>query len=167
MLIFELLNDYINIENTRSAMKKLLRVALLISVVLVVLVSSPTIFGLLSNSVTVPSHGNVKTIGVTAYWDSVYTSRVTSIDWGTIEPGSSKNVSMYLRNEGNAPITVSLNVMNWNPTNASSYMSVSWNYSGAQISPSNSALVTLKLVVASNVSNIPTFDVSIVITGTG
>jgi len=89
-------------------------------------------WGLLG-SVVIPNTGTVKTIGVGVYWDSGCTSQVTSIDWGTIDAGATENVVVYIRNEGTGPVTLSLSTENWSPSSASSYMDLTWDYSGAAI----------------------------------
>lgn len=148
-------------------MKSILGVALLAATVFLIAMSSPSIYGLLVSSITLSNVGTVTTIGVGAYWDSDCTSEISTIDWGNIQPGSTENVVVYLKNQGNSPITLSLNATNWNPSSASSYISVGWSYSGQQISPGNVIQVTLSLTVSSSISGVSSFTVDIVITATG
>ncbi len=149
-------------------MRKILGVALLATTAFVIMVGSPSIFGLLANAITLTSVGSVKTVGVEAYWDTGGKNKVSSIDWGAIEPGSTKNVIIHLKNEGNAPITLSLNATKWNPSSASNYITLKWDYSpGQQINPGNIVQVTLMLTVSSSVSGISSFTFEIIITGTG
>lgn len=126
-----------------------------------------TIQGLLTKAVTLPSQGAVKAIGVGVYWDSNCSSGVSSIDWGNIEPGTLKNTTVYIRNEGNAAMTLSLNTTNWNPSNASSYIGLSWNFNGQAIAPGDVIQVTLTLSVSSSITGISSFSFDIVITGSG
>lgn len=56
---------------------------------------------------------------------------------------------------------------NWNPTNASSYMSLSWNYDGKMLSPMETVEVTLTLSVSPNVENIVDFSFDVIITVNG
>jgi hypothetical protein len=148
-------------------MKKTLSAVLLTAVIAAIIISSPLIFGLLSNSITLSSEGTLKTVGVGAYWDAACTNEITTLNWGIVEAASTKNVLIYLKNEGSTLITLSLNVTNWNPTNAPTYISIGWNYGGQQIASGNAIAVTLTLTVAGSVSDINNFTCDITITGSG
>jgi hypothetical protein len=113
------------------------------------------------------SVGTVKALGVGVYWDSGCSQTVSSIDWGLAEPGAVKNVTVYMRNEGNAPITLSLQTANWNPPNAADYISLSWNYGGQAIGSSQVVAVTLSLSISSNIQGITTFSFDVVVVGSG
>jgi len=112
------------------------------------------------------SIGNVTTVGVGAYWDEACTNEVATIDWGTIDPGGSVNKVMYIKNEGNTAITLSLNATNWSPSNAGNYISLDWDYSGQEIAAGGVIQVTLTLTVSSSISGITSFTFDIIITGT-
>jgi hypothetical protein len=42
--------------------------------------------------------GTVKTVGVGIYEDAGLTSPMTAINWGTLDPGSQKTVTVYIQN---------------------------------------------------------------------
>lgn len=115
----------------------------------------------------ISSSGAVKAIGVSVYSDADCTNRLSSIDWGVLEPDESKNVISYIRNEGNSAVTVSLSTENWSPSNASSYITLSWDYSGQSINPNEAIEVTFTLAVSASVSGITDFSFDIVIVGSG
>lgn len=115
----------------------------------------------------ISSSGAVKAIGVVVYSDAGYTNRLSSIEWGVLEPGENKRVTSYIRNEGNSAVTVSLSTENWNPSNASQYITLSWDYSGQSINPDETVEVTFTLAVSASVSSITDFSFDIVIVGTG
>ena len=121
----------------------------------------------LDRSMRIGSSGTVKAIGVGVYWDSSYTNKVSSISWGIIEPGSLNNVSVYIKNESNSPITLTLQTENWNPTNASNYLALSWDYDGQTINVDEVIQVTLTLTVSSSIQGITNFNFDIVISGSG
>jgi hypothetical protein len=116
---------------------------------------------------TIPSSGSIKGVGVGIYWDSQCTNATSSIQFGMLEPGSSKYYTLYLRNEGNAELTLNMIAENWNPTAAGNYMSVSWNREGQHISEGQTMSCVLTLLVSSGIQDISTFDLDIVITGQG
>jgi len=141
--------------------------ALFLAVMMVIVVSGPAIYGLLTGIRTISSTGTVKTIGVKVYSDSACASEVSSIDWGMLEPGSAKDTTVYVKNTGNAAVTLSLSAENWNPSSASGYMRLTWNYGGQSISPSSNAQVKLTLTIFANVTGITSFSFDILITGSG
>ncbi len=126
-----------------------------------------TAMGTLLGRVTLPNMGTVKTMGVGVYWDSDCNNQVTSIDWGTVDPGSTKDVTAYIRNEGNAPETLSLETKNWDPPDASSYMSLSWGYGGQVIDVGEVVQVALSLSVSDTIEGITNFSFDIVVIGSG
>ena len=124
-----------------------------------------TVMGTLLGRVTLPNLGTVKAMGVGVYWDSGCSNSVTSVNWGTVEPGSTNDVTVYIRNEGNAAETLSSTAENWNPSTASMYMSLSWDYGGQVIDVGEVVQVTLSLSVSASVTGITSFSFDIVIVG--
>ena len=122
---------------------------------------------LVQTSRTVSSAGSVKGIGVGIYWDYACTNRTSSINWGLLDPGSEKIVTVYVRNEGNALATLSRATQNWNPSTASSYMTLNWNYAGQTLSANQVLQIKLTLVISQAVSGITSFSFNITITATG
>ncbi len=124
-----------------------------------------TIGGQLLYSTSLQSHGTIETIGVAAYRDSACTTPMSYVDWGRITPGVQSTNTFYVRNEGNTEFTLSLSATNWNPINAQSYMTLSWNYAGQTISPNQVLQITLTLSVSQSISGIESFYFDIVIMG--
>lgn len=137
------------------------------AVLIIALASLGVAYAVTSSYVTLHNTGTVKGIGVGVYWDSGCTQQVTSIDWGLTDPGAVKNVTVYIRNEGNAPITLSLQTANWNPSNAPNYISLAWNYAGQTIAVNQAIGVVLSLSIASSVESIAAFSFDIIISAVG
>jgi hypothetical protein len=116
---------------------------------------------------TLSSTGTIKTVGVGVYTTSQCTTAVTSIPWGTLEPGASQDFVCYIRNEGNAPSTLTLATSNWNPSIASSYLTLSWDYNGQSINQGSAIQVTFTLDVDASITGITTFGFDITIVGSG
>ena len=110
---------------------------------------------------------SVKAVGVGVYADPGFTVPLTSIDWGILEPGSSKNFSAYIVNRSNVPVVLSLATENWNPINASAFITLTWNYAGVQIPVGGSIYVVFVLHVDSAISGITAFSFTILIVGSG
>jgi len=147
------------------------RIILEVSLALVLCALATGILGtalsLLNSSKTVTNVGSVKGVGVGIYWDSACTNPTSSINWGLIEPGSNKTMTVYVRNEGNAVATLSKATQNWNPSTASSYMTLNWNYAGHTLNVNQVLQLKLTLVVSSTISGITSFSFDIIITATG
>jgi hypothetical protein len=105
------------------------------------------------------------TAGIGIYSDSQCNTLLSSVSWGTLQPGESQAAICYIKNEGNTPIILSLQVSNWSPASASNYLALSWNYNNQPISPNQVIQVTLTLSVASNINGITTFGFDITIVG--
>ena len=116
---------------------------------------------------TIPNAASVKTIGVGVYWDQACSNRVTSINWGVVEPGSSVDKTVYIRNEGNAASTLSKATSNWNPANASGYIALNWDYGGQTVNINEAVQVKFTLVVSSSIAGITSFSFDTVITASG
>jgi len=147
--------------------RKILLTATAITLLVVTIGFSGTIKALLTRSVSVPSVGTVKAIGVGVYWDNGCSNVTSSIDWGVIEPGATTNVTLYIRNEGNAAVTLSLTTANWDPSEASNFMTLEWDYDGRTLNPNEVIQVTLALSVSSSIEGITSFSFDIIITGSG
>jgi len=131
------------------------------------LASTIGVLAAVSNQAVLRSSGVIASTTVGVYSDSGLTTKLTSIDWGTIYPGASKTVVAYVKNEGTVPITLALSAANWSPSTASSYMTLSWDYSGAKLNAGANVKVTLTLTVSSSITGITSFSFDVVITGSG
>jgi hypothetical protein len=152
--------DRIMSARQRIALKPL---AVLLSIVALTVLAS----GFTQSSVRIRGSGTVKAVGVGVFWDSNCTNPVSFIDWGMVEPGSMNNVTVYVRNEGNVAASISLATENWNPSNASDYLALSWNYDGRQLNSLEVVQVTLTLNVSSSVQGIESFSFDIIISVSG
>jgi hypothetical protein len=122
----------------------------------------------------VPSIGTIRTVGVQAYGGDINQTIEGRqyIDWGEIYPGTQTNRSLELRSISNLGITLQLNTTNWQPTNISDYLNLSWNYTGETISPQQTIWVKMTLSASSKQSyisfminnNVTTFNFDISIT---
>ena len=122
--------------------------------------------GLLMSSQTLQSSGTVTAVNVGVYSDSGCTQNCTSISWGSIAPGNSTTKTVYVKNTGTIPMTLSMTTASWVPSNANTYISLSWNRGGTVLSVGQSINATLTLSASSNAGNITSFSFNIIITGT-
>ena len=122
--------------------------------------------GVLVSSQTVTSAGTISSINVGVYSDSACTVNCTSLDWGAVAPSASMTKTVYVKNTGSVPVTLSMATNTWTPSNANSYLVLSWNRANNVVAAGNSLPATLTLTASSAAGSITTFSFNIVITGT-
>jgi len=152
-------------------MKRLDRILVLAALGLVVytlLLSllGPVVSSLLASR-TYSNTGSVKAVGVGVYWDYDCTNAVGAFNWGMIEPGSSKNISCYIRNEGNHLVSLSMYASNWSPAEAIQFMTLAWDAEGKTLDIGSVVKATFTLEVSDSTEGIINFSFDVTIVGTG
>lgn len=137
------------------------------AVVAIVLFVTILASGALISSKTIASSGVVATANIGVYSDSACTQSLTSLNWGTISPGGSVVRTIYVKNLGTTQVTIGMTGANWNPASANGPITLTWNREGTTLSANQVATATLTLSASSSISGITTFNVDVVITGTG
>lgn len=115
---------------------------------------------------TISNSGSVTAVGVGVYSDSACTTALTAISWGTVNPGDVKTYTVYVKNTGNVPVKLNMTVSNWNPSSASSYITLTWNQEKSTLTAGQVVPAVLTLSVSSSVSGVTSFSFDITITGT-
>jgi hypothetical protein len=105
------------------------------------------------------------TIEIDVYSDSSCTNIMSDVEWGEIEAGGDSNTLIYVKNNGDTNVIISLTTENWSSSNAQSNMDLSWNYDGSNIEPNEVVPVTLILSVDSGCPEMSSFGFDIVIIG--
>lgn len=146
--------------------QNLIRLIVLVSVFAFVAGAAIT-FAVMHWTRRIPSIATLKTVGVGVYEDPACTVSVIQIDWGILEPGDTATFDAYIKNLSNIPITLTVRTEDWSPANASSFISLSWDYDGTEIPVDNSIPVTLTLKVDAATAGIESFSFTIVIVGSG
>ncbi|NWF97253.1 MAG: hypothetical protein HXY34_14035, partial [Candidatus Thorarchaeota archaeon] len=119
-----------------------------------VMATAVSALGAIIASKTISNTGNLKAIGVGVYWDSACTNAVSSIDWGSLDPGVTRQFTIYVKNEGTVTLKLSMTVNNWSPASASNYITLSWNRENHVLSIGSVVSATLTLSVSSGISGI-------------
>jgi hypothetical protein len=114
---------------------------------------------------TITNVSAVETEGVGVYWNYDCSDRVSLIAWGTLEPGSSKNIVVYVLNQGNEPIFLVMSTREWSPSKASEYMALGWDYSLQRIDPGEVYQITLTLSISHGIEGISSFSFDILLAG--
>ena len=71
-------------------------------------VGSAVTLAVLNVQRAIPSSGMVVAVNVGIYSDAACTLNLTSIDWGNVYPGGSVSRTIYVKNTGNVPMTLSM-----------------------------------------------------------
>jgi len=106
------------------------------------------------------------TLEIEVYSDAACTQSINSITWGEIEAGRSVDKEIYVKNNGDQGVYLSLLTQNWTPSAAADDIQLSWNYDDSTINPDEEMKIILTLVVSSNIQGIDTFAFNIVLVGT-
>jgi len=138
---------------------------LIIFSVVLALVGGVAVTGLLTASRTIGSSGIVKAINVEVYWDLEGTQLVDQIDWGNIEPGDSVDKTIYIKNTGNAALTLNMTYSGWVPLEAGNYITLSWDKEGATVNPDGVVTAVLTLSISNSISGITNFSFNLIIEG--
>lgn len=121
--------------------------------------------GIIFGSKTLSNQGSIRAIGVEVYQDRWCLNKVTSIDWGVIEPGSSLDFIIYIKNQGNVPMKLNMTVDGWNPSTASNFISLTWDMEGVQVDIGEALKTTLTLSASPQIEGITNFSFDVTITG--
>lgn len=110
--------------------------------------------------------GSIRGVGLGVYWDPECTNATSSLEFGLLTPGSSKDFDLYLRNEGDLDLNLSMTSENWDPSNATDYLTLTWNREGQQISPDEVIACVITLSVSEDIQGISSFSLDIIVSGT-
>jgi hypothetical protein len=125
-----------------------------------------TTAALLSASQTVPLSGTINAVNLGVYSDSACTQTCTALTVGNLNPGGTTTQTVYIKNTGNVPETLTMTPNNWNPTNANSSLTFTWNRQNTVLNAGVSTQATLTLTAASNTGSLTNFSFNVIFTGT-
>lgn len=146
-------------------LKKIPTIAI-IALTITALALTLTTAALLSSNQTVPLNGTINAVNLGIYSDSGCTQTATALNVGTVNQGGTGTQTVYIKNTGNVPETLTMAASNWNPSNATSSLTLSWNQQNTILPAGNSIPAILTLTAASNCGSMTTFSCSVTITGT-
>ena len=99
------------------------------------LVGSAVTFAVLQRSVSFPTSGLIVGVNVGVYADSGCAQNLTSISWGSVEHGESVGRTIYVKNTGNAAVTLSVALSGWNPCGCDWPDKHRWDREGVSLNP--------------------------------
>jgi len=131
------------------------------------LVAISTTYAMLTTLTVIQGTGSLKSVGIGVYWDLQCTNATSSLDFGLLEPGSQRSFTLYMQNEGNSALTLSMTTENWNPANATDYLTLTWDREGHQVNADEIIESVITLSVSEDAQGISSFSFDITISGTG
>ena len=103
---------------------------------------------------------------ISVYSNSACTNTLTAISWGSITAGGSTTQTIYIKNTGTGTLTLELSITNWSPAQANTYITVSWDKQGTQLSSGQSTPAAITITASSSITGITNFSNTISISGT-
>jgi len=155
----------ISIEGCYIKFKKMPVIAV-IALTITALALTVTTLAVLSSSQNVPLNGTITAVNLGVYTDSACTQNATTLNVGTLNPGETTTQTLYIKNTGNVPETLTMTTNNWNPTNANTYLTLTWNRQNTVLNAGASIQATLTLTAASNTGSLTTFSCDVTLIGT-
>jgi archaellum component FlaG (FlaF/FlaG flagellin family) len=137
-------------------------VIIYVSAIAAVMVSSPYVFGWLSQN-TLNTSGVMADANLGIYTDSQCTQASNSINWGVCYTDTNVTRTLYIKNEGNVACTLVVAVDNWTPETASDDFLLSASCDGITLAPNAVAAATFILDPLASASQLDSFGFDIVI----
>ena len=106
-----------------------------IAIAIVGIFLTATTAAVLSTNQTVPLNGAINAINLGVYSDSDCTIPVTALNVGTLSPGGTATQTVYIKNTGNVAETLTMTTGNWSPSNANTYLTLTWNRGNTVLNP--------------------------------
>lgn len=123
--------------------------------------------GIVDGNGDTPSGDNiVSSVNVGVYNDADATTLCSSIDWGTLIPGTVVSRTVYIKNTGDVAEALSMAATGWNPASADQVLTLGWNREGVVLTAGSVVPATFTLTVAPDTGTLTTFNFNIVVSGT-
>lgn len=122
--------------------------------------------GLLSVSRDIENMAAMVTVDLEVYWDITATMRCERIDWGTLNPGEEKTITVFVKNTGGDAITGSFEVSGWDPPETGAYITLTWDFAATPLQPGRIRETHFTLTVSPDITGITNFYFTITVTGT-
>ena len=134
-----------------------------LAVAIIIMMTSA--LALLQPGTTVTHTGAIEALNVGVYQDSACTQSLSAMNWGTMRPGTTANRTIYVKNTGNALVTLNMTVTAWNPPAASSYITLTWDRQNTLLAAGNVVSALLVLSISASVNGFIDFNCTTIISG--
>ena len=148
-------------NNYKTVSAVLLGTVLVLSIVVGILIYQQTVHA--TGTIT-----PIKTIGCAVYVDGAGTQSLTLINWGSLPPDSAVNVTIWVKNTGNAPCNYTVTAQNYVPNNANTYLGLTADLKGVVNATVGSIIpIVLTDSISINAPVNTSYSYDIVITASG
>ena len=120
---------------------------------------------LLSVTEEVDFEGTITNLNVGLFSDQECTQNCTSMSWGGVYAGESASKTIYIKNTGDATVTLSMSITEWTPESADGPISMNWNRENYILDPKETVEGILTLSISANSNGISNFGYKMLITG--
>lgn len=139
----------------------------ILAVALIATIITAAALVIIFTTYTIHNVGSINVFGFSLWANVNRTGTLASINWGSLNRGDVKGVSCWAQNTGNQNQTLSFKVYNWQPINASKYLTFGWNYTtGSKLLAGQVEHLLLTLTVATNTTGVTNFSFDINMTAT-
>ena len=167
MLIAAENNKLFRVPGVLSLTKMLSPKAKMVAIPLVILaLATGSVGGLLMGTQQIANRAEMVTIDIGVFWDVTCTQKCDFIDWGSLNPGENKTITVWVKNTGGGPITGSFNTSQWVPPLAGDYISLAWDFGDRPLEPGRVRETHLTIMVARDIHDVEEFYFLITVTGT-
>lgn len=135
--------------------------------IIILLIGIVSVSAAMYQTIKIKSTGQIKGVGCDIFADPEGVIEVTNLDWGILEPRESKNITVYVKNTGNVPASLSMWTETWIPEEAEIYVAFVWNYEGMTVPVDAMAKVTFTLTIDQDITGINMFSFNIWILAEG
>lgn len=111
-------------------------------------------------------NGSIRGVGVGIYEDANCTQPLQSVNVGIVDLGETKNWTIFVRNEAQTIIGLSMQTLNWDPATAESQIQLTWDYNGQRLQINSTLQVTLTLLTSPSLQGLTVFSFDAVISAT-
>jgi hypothetical protein len=102
---------------------------------------------------------------IEVYWDEKGTRKVSSLNWGSLEPGMNKTIIVFIKNNNKHPITLAFYTSNCSPTKLETFFDLNWDYDRHNLQFKEIVQVVFTLSLSKNVETAGTFSFDITFVG--
>lgn len=135
--------------------------------VIILVIGIVSVSAAMYQTIKIQSTGQIKGVGCDIFADPEGVISVTKLDWGILEPRESKNITLYIRNTGNVPASLSMYSDTWIPEETEIYVAFVWNYEGMTVPVQGMAKVTFTLTIDQDITGINKFSWNITVIAEG
>jgi hypothetical protein len=138
----------------------------IIALAIAAIALTATTAAVLTANQSVPINGTINAVNLGVYSDVGCTQTVSTLNFGTLNPGGTATQTIYVKNTGNIAETLTMSTANWNPSNASTLLTLTWNRNNYVLPTAQSIQATLTLTATANTGSLTTFSCDVTLTGT-